>query len=343
MLDRFKAWAKPLFSPVSQDAPAAVNVRDVSAGQNVTVETHYHLPAPAMTDETAQFDALEITYLECLFERLKQLNLSGINLSSAGQQQRCVSLAEVYTALWTRSADAGRGDAFAIDGRERLRSALDMLNETPRLVLLGEPGSGKSTFVDFVALCLAGQRLNDPCANLERLIAPMPDERKKEKPTPQTWAHGALIPIKIVLRDFAANTPNFDPSNAVNAFMEFIRRELDRDGHAECAKALLRALNAGRALVMFDGLDEVPEADHRREQIIAAVEQFAKANRKTRLLVTCRTYAYHRQQWALQDFTATALAPFTDPQITQFIEVWYQHLAALKQVEESRAEGNAAD
>lgn len=82
-----------------------------------------------------------------------------------------------------------------------------MLNRERLLALLGAPGSGKSTFVNFVALCLSGAGLNRQDANLTTLVAPLPNEENddaKEAPSPQPWNHGALVPIRVVLREFVA-------------------------------------------------------------------------------------------------------------------------------------------
>ena len=62
--------------------------------------------------------------------------------------------------------------------------------------------------MNFLTLCMAGEALNKKEANLAILTAPVPgeseDHEKEKNPKPQPWDHGTLLPIRIILRDFAA-------------------------------------------------------------------------------------------------------------------------------------------
>jgi len=67
-------------------------------------------------------------------------------------------------------------------------------------VILGDPGSGKSTFVNFVAWCLAGEIIQSPYATIERLTSALPDDEgnpnyiaKLAKTSPDRWREVALL------------------------------------------------------------------------------------------------------------------------------------------------------
>jgi formylglycine-generating enzyme required for sulfatase activity len=94
-------------------------------------------------------------------------------------------------------------------------------------------------------------------------------------------------------------------------------------------------------LILFDGLDEVPEAESRREQIIQIVHQVKEAYPACRVMVTSRLYAYRRQDWALEGFDATVLAPFSRGQIIRFVDRWYAHIAQLRGMSPQDAQGRA--
>src|SRR5262249_46488958 len=161
----------------------------------------------------------------------------------------------------------------------------------------------KSTFVSFVALCLAGEALGREDANLALLTSPLPDDeedgRDQEEP-PQPWDHGTLLPVRVVLRDFAARgLPEPGARASAKHLWDFLAAELDQANLAEAAPLVKSELLAGRGLVLLDGLDEVPEAESRREQIRQAVEDFAKSVGGSRVALTSRTYAYEKPEWRL--------------------------------------------
>jgi formylglycine-generating enzyme required for sulfatase activity len=296
-------------------------------------------------------EALRHAYLHRLFELVRRLPLTGIDPKAASDEGAGeLQLAAVYTALLTQRPAPGEGPPRAaargdreLGGAEARRlSVVELLNKTPRLVLLGEPGGGKSTFVSFLALCLAGEALGDADVNLARLIAPLPAEEREEKPQPQPWDHGALLPVRVVLRDLAARGLP-EPGRPVGAetLWDFIVDELPGP-LADYAPYLKKELLEQGGLILLDGLDEVPDAGRRRVQVKRAVADFARCFPGCRFLVTSRTYAYQRQDWKLEGFDEALLSPFTRAQVDAFVDGWYAHVAAVRGMDADDAHGKAA-
>jgi formylglycine-generating enzyme required for sulfatase activity len=313
-------------------------------GPGARKETHIHPPAgPDAAD-------LRAAYLGHVLATAGRLSLSGVDPKAASDAESRLELNAVYTALLTLTAEEcermQRGERWEPAGRETRRvSALVHLERCPRLVLLGDPGSGKSTFVNFVALCLAGEGLGHPGANLARLTEPLPpeeDDRQREKPERQPWSHGALLPVRIVLRDLAARgLPGAGEPATAKHLWDFIAAELRAAALGDFAPHLAQELLKRGGLLLLDGLDEVPEAEQRRTQLKQAVEDFAASFGRCRILVTSRTYAYQQQAWRLRDFAEAVLAPFSASQIRSFVERWYAHIAPLRGLAPDDAQGRA--
>src|SRR5262252_5268588 len=103
-------------------------------------------------------------------EQVRTVPLAGVDPKSVREEtRRDLELAAVYTALMTQQPTLMESQVRFPDRDTRRLSALEMLDTHPRLALLGDPGSGKSTFVNFVALCMAGELLGHPDANLSVL------------------------------------------------------------------------------------------------------------------------------------------------------------------------------
>ncbi len=282
-------------------------------------------------------------YLNRLFETSRALSLTGIDPKTASEAEARLNLEAVYTALLTLTPETHerllRGEH--LEKETRRLSALEQLNQHKRLVLLGDPGSGKTTFVNFVVLCLAGEALRREQANLKVLTAPLPvDDEDEEKKKRQSWKYGALLPVRIILRDFAARgLPDANEKAGTEHLWNFIAEEL-RAWPDYAPQLRDELLNKG-GLVLLDGLDEVPEANQRRLQIKQVVEDFAVCFPRCRILVTSRTYAYQKQDWRLPQFSEAVLAPFSAGQIRRFVEHWYGHIGAVRGLQAEDARGRA--
>jgi formylglycine-generating enzyme required for sulfatase activity len=293
---------------------------------------------------------LRTAYLHHLTSRVSRVPLSGIDPKMASDSEAHLELHAVYTGLRTLTSQecealGQRERPGPMRGEQRRLSALEQLDCHDRLVLLGEPGSGKSTFVNFMALCMAGEILGLESANLQRLTEPLPQDREGEEegePERQPWTHGALLPVHVELRDFAARgLPPVGEEATAKDLWAFIVRELEDAALGAYEEPLARELLQGGGLLLLDGLDEVPEAERRREQIKQAVDDFAGTFRKCRVLVTSRTYAYQQQAWRLPEFEDAVLAPFGAGQIRRFVDRWYAHIAQLRGVQGDDAQGRA--
>jgi len=105
-------------------------------------------------------------------------------------------LEDVYTSLDTTELEHVERELdyrnlmkdVARGGVQRV-SALKMLNAHGRLLPMGDPGAGKSTFAKYVAYGLARARLERQSGWLEKL---------------EGWEHGALLPVFVELRELAA-------------------------------------------------------------------------------------------------------------------------------------------
>ena len=300
---------------------------------------------------------LRKAYLNYVLETARRLSLEGVDPKAArgAEADSALSLDAVYTGLRTLTPEEQELEPGEPSQKERALlsgsvkeyvSALTALDEIDRLVLLGDPGSGKSTFVAFVALCLAAEGLGQKAIGIKALTRPLPKEDAHEnggKHASQRWSHGAILPVRIVLRDFAARgLPAAGEKAKAQHLLDFIKRELPACCAGEFAPALERELRERGGLVLLDGLDEVPEAGQRRDQIKDAIVDFGDTFPECRLLVTSRTYAYRRQGWRLAGFQERELAPFSRGQISEFVQRWYVQVARVRGMSSHDAEGRAS-
>lgn len=77
-------------------------------------------------------------------------------------------------------------------------------------------------------------------------------------------------------------------------------------------------LNAGRVLLLLDGMDEVRNQD--TPEVLREIRKFSDQYYRNRFVASCRTAS---QKLRLRGFTDVEIAPFTQAQILTFTPKWF--------------------
>ncbi|MBN2115421.1 MAG: SUMF1/EgtB/PvdO family nonheme iron enzyme [Anaerolineales bacterium] len=326
----------------AQNKPQSREQLEKEKPQENSIEPQRDIP-PDIETQDSQRDVsppeAKSRYLNELVLEYTPLSLSVLDVHSGDIKGR-LALEEIYISLNTTTQiekdDSRRGrvrekskedEVLAQLGRESEPLAvLDAMEKTSdrRMVLLGKPGTGKSTFVRYLALRMA-QLLVDPKAN------PL-----------EGWSEQPLLPVAISLGRFAEEIPLDTKCGTAKMLEAFIQSTLERnDQMKDFAPLILDYLRKEGGLFLFDGLDEVANLDL-RPIVVQAVESFVstyKGHPKSRFLVTCRTYSYEDERWKLTNWPVHELALLAPWQIDWFIDTWYKLHGKLEPKRQKEFEG----
>jgi hypothetical protein len=171
------------------------------------------------------------------------------------------------------------------------------LAENLNVVILGDPGSGKTMFLKYITLAFAE---NHP----ERLGL---DEKR--------------LPIFIRLYDYAARRAEYadDGLTFVDYFEKFasdhLQLKLSPGFFAD-------ALERGDCCVCLDGLDELGAVGLRRE-LAGAVNALVNRYPRNRYIVASRLIGYEEAPLDRREFAHQTIQPLNADEIKLFIEKWY--------------------
>ncbi|MGL4498303.1 MAG: NACHT domain-containing protein, partial [Planktothrix sp.] len=174
--------------------------------------------------------------------------------------------------------------------------AQDLLtkNQAKKVVLLGAPGSGKTTLMSYFSVIIAQ---NEPA--LLGLNSEV------------DW-----LPILIRMRDYV----RYENLSILEYYQQFCYKSLDVESLPE--RFFEHWLEDGRALILLDGLDEIVE-EGKRHEIVQKIENFLGRYDQNRVIITSRPAGYRRDFFRAEEFPHYWLQPFDDKKINAFIENWY--------------------
>ncbi|MEZ4664583.1 MAG: SUMF1/EgtB/PvdO family nonheme iron enzyme [Caldilineaceae bacterium] len=304
-------------------------------GDNAQI-TVQQLSAPHPQSPTTDPQEPLFAYLHALRKECNALPLAALggNVSSGAE----VCLDDVYIELDTdeqvalteqEKAELRAQNRRVADDAKRPLKTLEAAQQHAHLLLLGDPGSGKSTFVRqwagrHAAALLGGQAQMLPIfVVLHELI-----EGLDQLAQNADFQQGRQRQRQRMLREMlqAEWTRRLDEWEAADFEAELLARA--------------KAKTADQVLLVLDGLDEIPEPLRPilLEMMGALGDVFTGIGQ---IIVTCRSRSY----WdgMLPGYKAVTLAPFTDAQINRFIADWYGAQQKLGRMDQRRAEQNIAD
>ncbi|WP_206753905.1 NACHT domain-containing NTPase [Microcoleus sp. FACHB-1515] len=190
--------------------------------------------------------------------------------------ERITSRRGLEWAEMMREAGREQFDRFCLgDVREQRVPGLVAVERFDKLMILGKPGAGKTTFLKRLAMqCIGG----------------------KFKPD--------RVPVFVTLKDFAEaeSQPNL---------LEYLDRWSGLSFEA--------IVQAGRAIILLDGLDEVREVDS--DRVLRQIKAFSQQYAQNCFVITCRIAA---KEYTYEQFTEVEVADFDDRQIAEFSNNWFR-------------------
>ncbi|HUU84076.1 MAG TPA: HEAT repeat domain-containing protein [Phycisphaerae bacterium] len=328
--DEFQRYVKEALNAIHGDTAATLarlEKEDIKVSAQGLTEAARQLAEACYLKRTAdEFLYSDFKGIEQL-EKLVPLKLDELFVNLRVKPER--SAAERHERegeLLGRLAKAERAERDDVEQRlaeldvEKIRGikaeaeprAIDRVLAKPGgVVLLGGPGSGKTTLIK----------------RLARSVALGPEVAKERYPDlPECFP--IVVPVAV-----------FDDQRDARGLFEYVQRRLDEIGGQPLVQVFTDRWAAGQCLLLLDGLDEVADTG-RRIGCAKAVEEVLKTLGGNRVLVSSRPVGYSITRLCVPA-EHVLVQPFERGDIETFVQQW--HLAYDRAVHADRPDPQQAE
>lgn len=176
-------------------------------------------------------------------------------------------------------------------------NAIDAIATNDKLVIIGDPGLGKSTLLRFLSITLATQYFGE--------------ENKFDtiSLSNEFYMH-RYLPVYIEVRDLIPWVGQQDDAKYdFGTISKYICKKILKGKYYHATSIVEKAL-LGRCLFIFDGLDEVASSDFNKNIVCSIINDIEKMSKDSKIVLSCRERDY--PSWDFADIPTVNLQLMDD-------------------------------
>lgn len=232
-------------------------------------------------------------YRKICIEKLNLINFIGFDLQKYRQKPNEITLTELFVQPTFRQHISEKSELLTNVINKEFRIA-NVFKSEKHLVILGDPGAGKSLLVKYIMVQLLEQIADKiGLANYSK-----------------------TIPFRIELR-------KYNDVRDQKSILEYLSDLLTKEYQTKISETLLTKITTGLPTIFFfDGLDEIFNVSH-KTKMKELIESFSLNFPNVKSVVTSRFIGYHDIKFNPKKFVEFGILRFNEDQVEELVRKFY--------------------